>query len=94
MELAFWVILAVLFILACIIGVVALYLSLKRWAWEEMEIVLPPKTKPQESYWETLQDGCVTLVYVCNNCNGESNKKYAYCPTCGIRMRNYDKQRK
>lgn len=91
-TLIFCVILAVLFIITSIIGVIALYLALKNWAWEQMDIELPPKAKPQESYWETLGDS-VTLVYVCHKCNGESNKKYAYCPTCGIRMNNYDKRR-
>lgn len=86
--LIFTVILAVLFIIACIIGVVALYLALKRWAWEEMDIELPPKAKPQESYWETLEDS-ITLTYVCRKCNYESDEKYWHCPCCGRLMENH-----
>lgn len=93
MELVFWGTLAMLFIAACLIGVVALYLALKNWAYDEMDIELPPKAKPQTSYWETLGDN-VTLCYVCNACNGESSEKYMYCPRCGKRMSNYDKRRK
>lgn len=92
MELIFFGILAVLFIVACLIGVVALYLALKNWAWEQMDIELPPKAKPQESYWETLEDDSVTLTYVCNNCEGESDWKYAYCPHCGKRMENFKRR--
>lgn len=93
MGLIFWVTLAVLFIIACAIGVVALYLCLKNWAYDEMDIELPPKKKPKESYWNTLEDS-VTPTYVCDKCNGGSDKKYAYCPTCGMRMMNYEKRRR
>ena len=41
-ALIFYVILAVLFIVACLIGVVALYLALKGWAHDELNIELPP----------------------------------------------------
>lgn len=83
----FVAILGVLFVIACIIGVAALYFTLKGWAWDEFEVLLPPKAKPRESYWETLEDS-VTPTYVCNRCNGESDRKYAYCPNCGICMKN------
>ena len=92
-TLIFCIILAVLFIIACVIGVVAIYLALKRWAWEEMDIELPPKAKPQETYWETLEDS-VTPTYVCHKCNSESDWKYVYCPICGVRMSNYNKRRR
>lgn len=92
MELAFLVTLAVLFIAACLIGVVALYLQLKNWAYDEMDIELPPKAKPVESYWETLEDDSVTPTYVCNNCEDESDWKYPYCPHCGKRMENYKRK--
>lgn len=92
-ALIFCVILAVLFIIACVIGVVALYLALKRWAWEELDIELPPKSRPAESYWETLEDS-VTPTYVCHECNRDSDWKYAYCPHCGKRMGNYIVKRK
>lgn len=91
MELIFLVTLAVLFIAACLIGVVALYLNLKNWAYDEMNIELPPKTKPEESYWETLEDS-VTPTYVCNACNCECDWKYAYCPHCGKRMENFKRR--
>ncbi len=84
-------ILGVLFVIACIIGVFALYFMLKGWAWHEFEIELPPRAKAKESHWETLEDS-VTPTYVCNKCNGESDRKSAYCPNCGIGMRNYDKR--
>ena len=93
MELIFLVILAVLFIAACLIGVVALYLNLKDWAYDEMNIELPPKAKPEKSYWETLEDS-VTPTYVCKECNCDSDWKYAYCPHCGKRMENYKGRRK
>ena len=38
MELIFWGTFALLLFIACIIGIIALYLQLKRWAWEEMDI--------------------------------------------------------
>lgn len=87
-TLIFVIILGILFIIACMIGVVALYLALKNWAWEVMDIELPPKAKPQETYWETLED-CVTPTYMCRACNYESEWKYKYCPWCGKKMENY-----
>lgn len=83
----FLTILGVLFVIACVIGVVALYFTLKGWAWDEFEIELPPKSKPKESYWEILEDS-VTPTYVCNKCNYESVKMYKHCPNCGIKMNN------
>ncbi len=88
MELIFWGTFALLFFIACIIGIFALYLQLKNWAWEEMDIELPPKTKQQESYWETLEDS-VTPTYVCKACNYESDEKYWHCPYCGKLMENH-----
>lgn len=87
-ALIFCIILAVLFIIACVIGVVALYLALKNWAWEQLDIELPPKAKPQETYWETLEDS-VTPTYVCRSCNYESDRKFWHCPYCGKKMGNY-----
>lgn len=89
----FVIILYTLLIMACVIGVIALYLSLKNWAWEQMDIELPPKAKPQESYWETLEDS-VTPAYVCRECNFESDRKYWHCPFCGKKMENYVVKRK
>lgn len=88
----FFTILGVLFVIACIIGVVALYFTLKGWAWDEFEIELPPKSKPKESYWEILENS-VTPTYVCHECLNESDRRYTYCPTCGKRMSNYEKRR-
>ena len=48
--LVFCIILGTLFIIACIIGVIALYLALRNWAWNEMDIELPPKVKISETY--------------------------------------------
>lgn len=90
--LIFFGILAALLILACIIGVIALYLNLKNWAYDEMNIELPPKKKSGESYWETLEDS-VTPTYVCRACNLESDWKYPYCPNCGKEMENYKRRR-
>lgn len=88
----FVTILGVLFVIACIIGVAALYFTLKAWVWNEFDINLPPKAKPEESFWETLEDS-VTPTYVCHECHDESYKRYVYCPTCGKRMSNYDRRR-
>lgn len=88
MKLAFWVILAVLFILACVIGVIALYLSLKNWAWEEMNIMLPPKAEPKKSYWGAIENSVVP-TYVCGECGYKSDRKYRRCPWCGKEMRNW-----
>lgn len=88
MKLIFFGILAVLFITACAIGVVALYLSLKDWAWENMNIMLPPKAEPKESYWETLENSVVP-TYVCGECGYKSDRKYRCCPWCGKKVRNW-----
>ena len=88
----FIVIFGILFLIACVIGVVALYLALKNWAWEQMDIELPPKGKTQESYWETLEDS-VTPTYVCHSCNRDSEMRYKYCPWCGKKMDNYNLRR-
>lgn len=88
LEQIFIVIFGILFLIACVIGVVALYLALKNWAWEQLDIELPPKSKKEKSYWETLETA-VELTYVCNACNYESDKKYKHCPWCGIEMDNY-----
>ena len=88
-TLIFCIVLGTLFIIACIIGVIALYLAVKNWAWETMDIELPPKAKEQsEAYWETLMTG-VEPTYVCNVCNYESDRKYWYCPHCGRKMDNW-----
>ena len=87
-ALIFVIILGILFLIACLIGVVALYLALKNWAWEVMGIELPPKAKPQETYWETLEDS-VTPTYVCKACNYESDEKFWHCPCCGKFMENH-----
>lgn len=84
--LIFSVILAGLFIVACLIGVVALYLALKNWAWEQMDIELPPKT---ESYWEFLEDS-VMPIYICKRCRFRSDRKYWHCPSCGRLMDNHE----
>lgn len=81
-------ILGVLFTIACIIGVIALYFTLRGWVLEEFDIELPPKAKPKESHWETLEDS-VTPTYVCNACNYESEWKHKYCPWCGKKMEHY-----
>ena len=86
--LVFCIILGTLFIIACIIGVIALYLALRNWAWEMMDIELPPKAK-SKTYWETLMTG-VEPTYVCNACNYESDRKYRCCPYCGCKMDNFD----
>ena len=92
MKLIFLVTLAVLFVAACLIGVFALYLNLKNWAYDEMDIELPPKAKPRESYWKMLDDDSVTPTYVCNACNCEGDWKYPYCPHCGKRMENFKRR--
>ncbi|MBR2245762.1 MAG: hypothetical protein IJ880_01830 [Bacilli bacterium] len=89
MELIFWGTFALLLFIACIIGIIALYLQLKRWAWEEMDINLPPKTKPTESYWEFFE-GSVTPTYACNSCNYKSDEKFWHCPCCGKHMKNHN----
>ena len=58
-KIIFFGTLAVLFLVACFIGVIALYLALKNWAWENMDIELPPKSKPKESYWNFFEDNSI-----------------------------------
>ena len=86
----FFVIFGILFLIACVIGVVALYLALKDWAWEQLDIELPPKAKvkPQESYWEFLEDS-VEPTYICRKCRFRSDRKFYYCPNCGKFMENH-----
>ena len=87
-ALIFCIIFGILFLIACVIGVVALYLALKNWAWEEMDIELPPKIKSQESYWEFFESS-VTPTYIYNSCNYESDEKFWHCPCCGKYMKNH-----
>lgn len=88
-ALIFFGVLAVLLIIACIIGVIALYFNLKNWVWKEMKIELPPKANPAESYWETTMDD-VTPTYVCHSCGRDSDMRYKYCAWCGKKMDNYN----
>lgn len=88
-QIIFFSICGILFILACLIGVIALYLALKNWAWEEMDIELPPKSKPQESYWEFFEDSVVP-TYICKKCRFRSDRRFCYCPNCGKFMKNHE----
>ena len=81
-----------LFLLACLIGVMAMYFYVKGWIYDVMGIELPPKAKAQESYWETTMDS-VTPTYACHSCNRESELRYKYCPWCGKKMDNYNLRR-
>ena len=91
-KIIFFGTLAVLFLVACFIGVIALYLALKNWAWENMDIELPPKSKPQESYWNFFEDNSIITshAFVCHSCNYKSDKKYWHCPCCGKFMENHE----
>lgn len=85
----FCIILGILFLIACVFGVIALYFMLKSWAWEEFDIELPPKAKPKESYWEMLEDS-ITPTYKCQKCRFKSDRRFCYCPNCGKFMENHE----
>ena len=84
----FCIVLGVLFIVACLIGVIALYFALKQWVSDNLDIELPPHAETDSSYWETDLSKTEPVVY-CKSCNYDSDKKYWYCPHCGKHMDNY-----